>query len=84
MNLEIHKPELVQRVQAQIRSDNFHDTDELIEKALDALEKTTTVPTPELAALRRKNFVELCDPVRGLAEDIDFSRNPSTARPLDL
>lgn len=38
----------------------------------------------ELAALRRKNFVELCDPVRGLAEDVDFSRNPSTARPLDL
>jgi Arc/MetJ-type ribon-helix-helix transcriptional regulator len=84
MNLEIHKPELVQRVQAQIQSGNFHDTDELIEKALDALEKATAVPTPELTALRRKNFVELCAPVRGLAEDIDFGRNPSTARPLDL
>lgn len=84
MNLEIHKPELVQRVQAQIQSGGFRDTDELIEKALDALEKTSAAPTPELAALRRKNFVELCDPVRGLTEDIDFSRNPSTARPLDL
>jgi len=39
---------------------------------------------PEVQALRQKTFVELCDPVRGLAEDIDFSRNPSTARPLDL
>jgi hypothetical protein len=39
---------------------------------------------PELAVLRQKNFVELCEPVRGLAEDIDFSRNPSTARPLNL
>jgi hypothetical protein len=41
-------------------------------------------PPPEVEALRRKTFVELCDPVRGLAEDIDFSRNQSTARPLDL
>jgi hypothetical protein len=32
MNLEIHKPELVQRVQAQIKTGHFHDTDELIEK----------------------------------------------------
>ena len=47
-----------------------------VTKAVDA--------SPGVEALRRKNFVELCDPVRGLAEDIDFSRNPSTSRPLDL
>ena len=40
--------------------------------------------SPDVAALRRKNFNELCDAVRGLAEDVDFSRNPSTGRPLDL
>ncbi|MBV9507694.1 MAG: hypothetical protein JO323_22085 [Acidobacteriia bacterium] len=40
--------------------------------------------TPAVAELRQKNFVELCEPVRGLADDIDFSRNPSTSRPLDL
>ena len=34
MNLEIHKPELARRVQAQIQSGHFHDADELIEKAL--------------------------------------------------
>jgi len=38
MNLEIHNPELAQRVRAQIQSGHFHDTDELIEKALDALD----------------------------------------------
>jgi len=38
MNLEIHDPERAQRVQAQIQSGQFHDTDELIEKALDALD----------------------------------------------
>ena len=38
MNLEINKPELVQRVQAQI------DTYELIERALDALMKPSRCP----------------------------------------
>jgi Arc/MetJ-type ribon-helix-helix transcriptional regulator len=41
MSLEIHKRELVQRVNAQIRSGHFHDVDDLIEKALDALDERT-------------------------------------------
>jgi len=52
-------------------------------KAFDALDEKAPKPI-DLTALRRKNFVELCDPVRGLAEDLDFSRNPSKARPFDL
>lgn len=83
MNLEIHQPELERRVRRQIQSGQFQDVDELLTSALDALEGKA-MPSPELLALRKKNFLELCDPVRGLAEDIDFSRNPSTARPLDL
>jgi Arc/MetJ-type ribon-helix-helix transcriptional regulator len=42
MNLEIHKPELVQRVNAHIRTGHFHDADELLEKALDALDEQAT------------------------------------------
>jgi hypothetical protein len=33
MNLEIHKPELVQRVNAHIQTGQFHDADEVLEKA---------------------------------------------------
>jgi Arc/MetJ-type ribon-helix-helix transcriptional regulator len=44
MNLEIHKPELVRRVNAHIQAGHFHDADELIEKALDALEEKAPVP----------------------------------------
>jgi len=36
MNLEIQKPELVQRVNAHIRTGHFHDADEVLESALDA------------------------------------------------
>ena len=38
------------------------------------------VETPPPA--RKKSIVELFAPIRGL--DLDFSRNPSTGRPVDL
>ena len=67
MNLEIRKLELVQRVNAQIQSGHFHDTEELIEKALDALEGK--MPEPASAAERRgagrKSLVEVFAPLRG-------------------
>jgi Arc/MetJ-type ribon-helix-helix transcriptional regulator len=85
MNLEIRNPGLVQRVNAQIQSGHFHDADELIEKALDALEEKT--PAPSSAAERRraagrKSLVEVFAPLRGM--NLDFSRNQSASRPVDL
>jgi len=49
MNIEIHKPELAQRVQARIQSGHFHNADELIEKALDALDEQATSDVPATA-----------------------------------
>jgi len=40
MNLEIRKPELAQRVRAQIQSGHFQDADDLLEKALNNREQT--------------------------------------------
>ena len=86
MNLEIHNPELVRRVNAHIRNGQFHDTDELIAKALDALEEKTPVPVSSAAERRRaagrKSLVEVFAPLRGLS--LDFSRNQSASRPVDL
>jgi hypothetical protein len=45
MQLEIHKPELEQRVRRQIQSGQFHDVDELLTKALDALEEKKLAPS---------------------------------------
>ena len=85
MNLEIHKPELVQRVNAQIQSRHLHNADELLEQALDALDEKA--PAPASAAERRraagrKSLVEEFAPLRGL--NLDFGRNQSTGRPIDL
>ena len=46
MNLEIHKPELMQRVNAHIQAGHFHNADELIEKALDALDERAPAAAP--------------------------------------
>jgi hypothetical protein len=85
MNLEIHKPELVQRVNAQIQIRHLHDADELLEQALDALDEKS--PAPASAAERRravgrKSLVEVFAPLRGM--NLDFSRNKSASRPVDL
>jgi Arc/MetJ-type ribon-helix-helix transcriptional regulator len=53
MNLEILKPELMQRVNAHIQTGQFHDTDELIEKALDALDERQDA-APEDGSLARR------------------------------
>ncbi len=39
MQIEIHTPELEQRVRGKIQSGQYHDTDELFIKALDALDE---------------------------------------------
>jgi Arc/MetJ-type ribon-helix-helix transcriptional regulator len=49
MNLEIRKPGLVQRVNAHIQAGRLHNADELIEKALDALDEQVTAPSGECA-----------------------------------
>ena len=58
MNLEIQKPELAQRVQEQIQSGHFHNVDELIEKALDALEEQATGAVV-LAALQARPYPDI-------------------------
>jgi Arc/MetJ-type ribon-helix-helix transcriptional regulator len=66
MNLEIHKPELAQRVRAQIQSGHFQDADDLLEKSLDALDEQSTTASPAtatgavlLAALQASPYREI-------------------------
>ena len=87
MNIEIHSPGLAQRVREQIQRGQFHNVDDLLEQALDALEEKETAPAPPVHYERpagRKSLVELFadSPLKGL--DLDLSRNKSGARPVDL
>lgn len=66
MNIEIHKPDLVQRLTMRIQAGQFQDADELIEKALDALDEHTAATAPPsatgavvLAALDARPYPEI-------------------------
>ncbi len=66
MNLEIHKPELVERVNAHIQSGHFRSADELLEKAFDALDERATARSKPaatgavvLAALQARPYPDL-------------------------
>ena len=52
--------------------------------ATSLLEEAAHLPAGERKPERRKSLVEVCATVRGLTDDVDFSRNPSTGRPVDL
>jgi hypothetical protein len=54
--------------------------------AASLLEDAVQLPTETStnAERGRKSLVEVCAMVRGLTDDLDFSRNPSTGRPVDL
>lgn len=74
MNLEIHKPRLVERVNAQMRSGHFHDVDELLEKALDALERQAVRPAKQ----------EEKSPNRRTGADLIAALQASPYRELDI
>jgi len=46
MTLEINRPETEARIQRYLRSGQFHDLDELLTKALDALPEPAAAVTP--------------------------------------
>ena len=52
--------------------------------AASLLEEALHVSTMRTEPPRAKSLLEVFEMVRGLADDVDFSRNPSTGRPLDL
>ncbi len=80
MTIEIHLPELEQRVREKILSGHFHDMDELLSKALDALEKEHPANPPQ----PRKNLADflLESPFAGAG--LDLERRKQYMRPVDL
>jgi hypothetical protein len=74
--------ELARQAAAHGRAIEAHAAS-LLEEAVHVPAAAVTIPEsrePE----RRKSLVEVCAMVRGLTDDLDFSRNPSTGRPVDL
>jgi len=78
MTIQITKPEVEAIITERLQSGAFKDAEDVILQALQSS------PPPPLEAPTGKSLQEVFELVRGLADDIDFSRNPSTGRPVDL
>jgi Arc/MetJ-type ribon-helix-helix transcriptional regulator len=78
MTIEITKPEVEALINRRLKSGGYKDAEDVIAQAL----RATPEPPPE--ALPRRSLAEVFEANRGLADDIDFSRNPSSGRPVNL
>jgi hypothetical protein len=81
MNIEL-KPEQEQVITQAIQEGMIHDPEEALNISVEILRNRLSKsgkPQRQTRTLR-----EVFDVVRGMADDVDFSRNPSTGRPVDL
>jgi hypothetical protein len=77
MTIEITKPEIEALINQRLRTGAFKDAEDVILQALQS-----SLSSPPLDLPPAKDIVEMFAPLRGL--NLDFSRNPSTGRPIDL
>jgi hypothetical protein len=78
MTIQITRPEVEELINQRLQSGAFRDAEDVILKALQS--SPPTAPPPD--APPAKDIQELFAPLRGL--NLDFGRNPSTGRPVDL
>ena len=79
MTIQINQPELEALIQQRLQSGAFRDVEDVLLQALKAYEPEEKTVEP---AVKAKSLVEVFAPLRGL--DLDFDRNPSTGRPVEL
>lgn len=81
MTIQITKPEVEALINQRLQSGGFKDAEDVIMQALQSSPPKPSIET-QPDAPPAKNIEELFAPLRGL--NIEFSRNPSTGRPVDL
>ena len=78
MTIQITKPELEALINHRLQSGVFKDAEDVI---MQALQSSAPPPVPQ-SDVPAKDIEELFAPLRGL--NLDFSRNPSIGRPVEL
>ena len=76
LTIQITNPEVEALIQQRLESGGFENAEEVI---LQALRSSVPESPPQQAA--PKSLIEVFKSIRGLADDIEFPRNPSTGRP---
>jgi hypothetical protein len=78
MTIQITKPEVEALINERLRSGAFKDAEDVILQALQSSPQAGPQPGEQPV----KSIEELFAPLRGL--NLEFPRNPSTGRPVDL
>jgi hypothetical protein len=81
MTIEITTPEVEDLIHRRLQNGHFKDAEDMLLQALRLLPDDSSLPE-DVQAIPAKSFSELFAPLRGL--DIEFERNHSTGRPVDL
>ena len=84
MTIQITKPEVEALINQRLQGGGFKDAEDVILQALQSFPPKTPTTHPPDAAHHDRSLREVFEAVSGLADDIDFSRNPSTGRAVDL
>jgi len=79
MSVVIDQPEIELLIERRMASGAFEDVEGMLLHAL------TSAPIPTARGVaRRETLEEMFAKVHGLADDLDFSRDPSPGRTVDL
>jgi hypothetical protein len=78
MTIRITQPEVEALIKQCLQTGKFRNAEDVILQALQSFPSTSSQPD----ATPAKDIVGLFAPLRGL--NLDFSRNPSTGRPVEL
>jgi Arc/MetJ-type ribon-helix-helix transcriptional regulator len=84
MTIQITRPEVEELINERLRSGAFKDAEDVILQALQSSPPQAASAQQSDATDRPRTLKEVFAAVRGSADDIDFSRSPSTGRPVDL
>ena len=78
MNIEITRPEVEALIHQRLRASGFDSTEEVIFRALQEFQPKKTNTTG------KRTFADVCGKMRGLAEELDLTRDPSPGRDVVL
>ncbi len=81
MTIEIRRPELEDLIQQRMSSGAFEDIEDVL---LDALKSSSDRNERSAPRAPERSLAEVFAMVRGLADDLELSRDHSPARPVDL
>jgi Arc/MetJ-type ribon-helix-helix transcriptional regulator len=84
VTIQITKPEVEALIKQRLQSGEFKDADDVVLYALQFLQAKSAAHERDSVPPSNKSLREVFESVRGLADDIDFSRNPSASRPVNL